>query len=225
MIRLWLPILAGLALFGCKASHETFEKPNVGLEVPQKLVESVSFNELFIKVFEPKCIGCHGTAGNVNLESWQSANAALGKIEKAVLVSHTMPKSPFTVLSAEQLMLVAAWIKAKGPNDPINKEPSPTVEQLAPNFNSIYSKIIVPKCVACHREGGEAPRVSLNSAAEMIDSPLEIVLPENPDESGLMIVVQPDANKKMPPEKSGIKRLTPEEISTISEWIAQGAKD
>lgn len=211
-------------LSGCQPEHKPFDGRD-DIEVPQKLVESVSFNELYNRVLEPKCIGCHGSSGNVNLETYQGARAAMARIQRSVLNARQMPKTPFTPLDREQLQLVAAWIKAGGPELPVGGGVAPDTTKLEPTFASIRTKIIEAKCVACHRTGGEAPRVPLNTIADMVNSPLEIIIPGNPDESGLMIVIQPNARKKMPPSNSGIGALKPNEIQTINDWIAQGANN
>jgi len=211
-------------VLSCSPKHIPYAENGI-LNPPQKAVESVSFNELYLKVLEPKCIGCHGTSGNVNLESLTEVRKHIIAIKNSVLISRNMPKAPFSALSNSELELVSAWVKANGPDQPLNGELAPTIPLLEPNFQSIYQKVIVPRCIVCHREGGEAPRVPLNTVADLTDSPLEIVIPENPDESGLMIVVQPGARKKMPPLKSAIGPLNLVEIEAIRTWIAAGAKE
>ncbi len=219
-----LILILGAGLLSCSPKHILPSEDPV-LNPPQKVVESVSFNELFIKVLEPKCIGCHGSSANVNLESIAEVRKHLVQIKRSVLVTQTMPKAPFLPLSDSELELVSAWVKAGGPERPINGELAPDLSPLEPTFASIYQKIIAPRCIACHRAGGEAPRVLLNTVAELIDSPLEIVLPGNPDESGFMLVIQPGARKKMPPLKSAIGPLDSQEIDAVRAWIAAGAKE
>ena len=59
----------------------------------------------------------------------------------------------------------------------------------------------------------------------MIDSPYGIIVPGDPDESGLVLVTLPTARKRMPPPKSGLAALKPEEIEIVKQWITNGAKD
>jgi hypothetical protein len=54
---------------------------------------------------------------------------------------------------------------------------------------------------------------------------LELVLPGNPDESGLVIAVERTDEKRMPLAKSGFSPLTPDEMTAIRNWIANGASD
>lgn len=209
---------------GCSPSHTTLEKTGGEIEVPQKLVESISFNELYNRVLEPKCIGCHSGSAKINLMSFESVKTHGAKIERAALDSRKMPKQPVQPLDSDQLQILAAWIKAGMPENPLSGEPAPEILKLEPTFASIQAKIFNPRCVACHRSGGEAHQVSLSSPSDMINSPLEVVVPGDPEMSGLMIVIQEGARKKMPPLKSDFGPLTENEIKVIGEWIADGAK-
>jgi uncharacterized membrane protein len=67
--------------------------------------------------------------------------------------------------------------------------------------------------------------VPLETINDLINSPLDIVIPNNPEESGLFILIQEGVRGKMPPINSGITPVTPEEIAVIKEWINQGAKN
>ncbi len=218
-------LIFGAALISCgPPTHKAFKESEI-LNPPQKVIESASFNELYLRVLEPKCIGCHGASGKVNLETIEGARKVLAQIRQSVLIDRKMPKAPYTELSFEELQLVSAWIKAGAPESPKNGDLAPSIPPLEPTFASIRDRIIIPKCVACHRAGGTSPRVLLNSVFEMVNSPLEIVLPGNPDESGLILVIRPNARKKMPPTESGIGPLKPGEIDLITAWIASGAPE
>lgn len=216
-------LVFGAALISCgPPTHKAFRESEI-LNPPQKVIESVSFNELYLRVLEPKCIGCHGASGNVNLGNIEGARKFLGKIRQAVLIDQKMPKAPYAALSFEELQMVSAWIKAGAPASPKNGDAAPSIPPLESTFASIRDRIIIPKCVACHRAGGTSPRILLDSVSEMVNSPLEVVIPGKPDESGLILVVQSNARKKMPPSESGIGPLKLEEIDVIIAWIASGA--
>lgn len=96
---------------------------------------------------------------------------------------------------------------------------------LAPNFASIKANLLDKKCLSCHGVGGEAARIPLNSRDEMVNSPLEIIIPKNADESGLVLVLLDGAIKKMPPKNSGMAPVTPGDIDVVKEWINNGATD
>ena len=57
-----------------------------------------------------------------------------------------------------------------------------------------------------------------------MDSPREIVIPENSEESGIVIAIKRTDDKRMPPPDSG-DALTEIEIQTIEKWIQEGAKE
>lgn len=194
-------------------------------EDEELLVQTVSFNDVMNKVFRPKCIGCHGTSGGVSLETLTDARAHLREIWQSTIVERRMPKSPYPPLDDSERRLLRAWIRAGGPDRPANGGPSTPPEPLEPRFASIRRHILEPKCLSCHGPGGEAARIPLASVEDLIDSPLEIVIPGNPDESGLILVVTEGARKFMPPPESGMAPLKPEEIDVLRTWITNGAKD
>lgn len=92
-------------------------------------------------------------------------------------------------------------------------------------FMLIKERIFSPRCFSCHSAGGSAPHVSLETREELVDSPLEIVIPGNPDESGIIIAITRSDDKRMPPPDSGIAPLTAAEIDAIRRWIAEGARE
>jgi uncharacterized membrane protein len=197
--------------------------------VSKELLESISYQEVKNKVFIPKCISCHGSSGGVNLENYSNARSFLDQISKSALVEKSMPKAGSEVLTSDEYLLLVAWIKAGGPETPLNGGNTPPplpVEMLKPEFASIKKLIIDRKCLSCHKPSGEAPRVLLNTVKEMIDSPLEIIIPGNPEESDLILTLDRENSiKPMPPMDSGISGITPEELETVREWIRKGAKD
>lgn len=219
----------GLLFEGCSYRKEKNISDLNSIIVSRELMESISYQEVKNKVFLPKCISCHGNSGGVNLENYSSARSHLDQIAKSSLINKTMPKTGNEPLTAGEYLLLAAWVKAGGPETPLNgtdtPPPSP-VEVLKPEFASIKKFIIDRKCLSCHKPDGKASRVPLNTTQEMIDSPLEIVIPGNAEESGLILSLDwENSTKPMPPKESGISQVSPEEIQIIKEWINKGAKD
>lgn len=92
-------------------------------------------------------------------------------------------------------------------------------------FMLIKERILSPRCFSCHSGGGMAGHVSLETREDLIDSPLEIVISGNPDESGIIIATTRTDDKRMPPPDSGIPPLTAAEIDAIRRWIAEGARE
>ena len=101
---------------------------------------------------------------------------------------------------------------------------SPTHPQLQPTFSSIHDLIFSPRCMDCHSSGHSGKEVPLNTREDLLDSPRDLVLPGNPEESGLLIAVMRDDKKRMPPIDSGIGALSTSEIEILRTWIREGAK-
>lgn len=205
----------------------TFNVGNDDIKVSEALIRSISYQEVNEKVFQPKCIGCHGSSGGVNLETYKSASSHLEGIKNSTVVRRTMPRSPVKSLTKNELELVAAWVAAGGPDAPLD---SPTSgggsgggQVLEPTYESIKKQIIDRKCLSCHTAGGSAHRMPFNTKEELLDDTYEVVIPNNPDESGMLIVLKPDARKPMPPKDSSFSAVTESEKAVIREWILKGA--
>lgn len=228
MKYLWPSVFLVLVLAGCnyskvKTAAEDFPSP------ANYKASELSFGSVYSRVFRPNCISCHGNSGDVNLESYASAKSALAKIYQSAIVERKMPKAPGARLSSGQLGLLNAWIKAGAPETFQGEEPLPPLE---PKFASIKMHILEPKCVMCHAPGQAVARIPLVTKEDLLNSPLDIVIPGNPDESGIILsVTSPQQNKIMPPlidangKPTGFTHLTDEQIKAIRDWIQNGAND
>ena len=226
MYKLTFLLSASLLVSSC--SYRKEKGSDLFVSYNQAMLDKVSYQLINQRILIPKCISCHGNSGNINLESYASVYGYIEKINQVTIATRKMPKSPYPALNNEELELLATWIHAGAPEKSLDGSelpPPPKASPLEPKFLSIKQNIFQNKCLVCHSLGKEAERVSLNSPEDMINSPLELVIPGNPDESGLVLSVLPDARKIMPPKKSGISYLKPEEIEIIKQWIANGAKD
>ena len=58
-----------------------------------------------------------------------------------------------------------------------------------------------------------------------MNSPLELVIPGNADESGLVVALERSDDKRMPPGKEGYSVLKDDAKLAIRKWIENGAKD
>lgn len=174
------------------------------------------------RVFAPSCIACHGQSGGLNLENYTNTAAALSRIEKVALISKVMP--PNKPLSSGQSELLKMWIEAGAPES-IPDEPMHPPIQLTASYQSIRQGIIEPKCMACHSSGGPAAKVPFEKYSDFLNSPREIVVPGNSDESGIVIAVERDDVKRMPPAETGASKLSDHEIKIMREWIQNGAKE
>lgn len=214
----------GIVFLSCSYREQKAAPGEV--KVPAEMIANSSFAQVYAKVLQPKCVGCHGSQGGVNLESFSSARAVLERIRDSAVVARRMPLAPVPPLSEAELLTLAAWVEAGGPELPQSGRPVPNpIPRLEPTYNSIREKILVPKCISCHQPGEDAKNIPLLTREDLLNSPHEIVLPGNPEESGIIVVTQPGAREKMPPSESGMSPLTQEEIDIIKEWIRNGAND
>lgn len=225
--RLKLIFFIGIFLSLSSCSYRKEKQSNFEVTFNPAMLEKVSYQMVNQQIFTPKCISCHGDSGGVNLESYTAVVGHLEKIKQSAIKEQSMPKSPYPKLSEQDLILLATWIQAGAPETALDGSSLPPIqiEPLKPTFKSIQQNILQKKCLVCHSAGNEAERVSLDSPEEMIDSPYGIIVPGDPDESGLVLVTLPTARKRMPPPKSGLAALKPEEIEIVKQWITNGAKD
>lgn len=213
-----------LFIGGCSYSHVTVPGHldlNEQMSLPSEEKVKLSFNLLNQKLFLPKCVSCHGNSGGINLETYADIVKNLLEIKQSVFITQTMPKRNFLTDSEKRILW--NWIEMGGPFEAQNpvSEPPP-LEPIQATYDSINRNIFIPKCVTCHSPGNSAYQVLLSRQA-LLDSPLELVLPTNPDESGLVIAVERIDQKRMPPEKEGYAALKADEIAAIRKWIADGA--
>jgi uncharacterized membrane protein len=218
-------------------SERTSNQPNDKLATLAQL----DYNVVAEYVFKPSCTGCHGQVAGVNLETYDSVFRKLSLVEEQALKRRTMP--PQGGLTACQSELLQAWIAEGAPKiasqpapvltacggsilnparPPTSSPALPTVPVEA-TYASIDQNIIQPKCLSCHSSGGVAGRVPLGTLSDLLTSPLEIVIPGSPDESGLIIMVARTDAKRMPPPTVG-PSLSLAEVNAVRAWIEQGAK-
>lgn len=217
--------LISLLLVGCNYSRlkdASLDGDNSRFSLPIDQRADLSYSYVSQKVLGPKCISCHGGSGGVSLESYQSVLQHLGNIKKVVFQTQTMPKNGG--LNQQEMSILWTWIDMGAPELAPGGNTGPTPLPLAPNFASIDQNIFQNKCVTCHSPGGPGKRILLNKD-DLLNSPLELVLPGNADESGLVIAVERIDNKRMPPASEGYSALKDEEKQAIRDWIQNGAND
>ncbi len=95
--------------------------------------------------------------------------------------------------------------------------------KLEADFESIKTGFLEQKCIYCHQPGHKASRVPLLTKEDLINSPLDIVIPGNSEESGLILVLAKEARKPMPPKNSNAPLVTEEDITILKQWINKGA--
>lgn len=222
-----LIVVAALAMTTLGCNYNKIKQPEGDVELqfslPAEKLTELSYALIKQKVFTPKCVTCHGDSGRVNLESYNEVLRNLDGIRKTVFVTRTMPKRGG--LTQEQLSYLWNWIKLGAPeNAQSGQTPPPTEETIQATFESLDKNVFQTSCKDCHNPTGTGKRIPLDKQS-LLDSPLELILPGNPDESGLMLAIERTDNKRMPPAEDGYSALSSEAIEAIRTWIQNGAKD
>jgi mono/diheme cytochrome c family protein len=192
--------------------------------LPLAQQEMLSFDYVYQNVFQPKCVSCHDKSDRVNLQSYDEILPRLADIKRTVFIIKTMPKQGH--LNDEQKAILWTWLDRGAPKETLNKSgtPLPPAAQLTATFESISKLVFEEKCVSCHSAGKSAKRILLDKQS-LLNSPLELVIPNNPDESGLVLAIERNDSNRMPPAKEGFAKLSDLEITAIRTWINNGATD
>ena len=221
-MRVWMAVLLPILLSACN-SHLAKESAVAGGDVPSFSKGQLSYAIVNQYVFAPKCVQCHGHSGGVSLETFAAVSQNLTAVEAAVRAG-SMPKAPAPPLTTSEEQLLADWIAAGAPEQASGGGDVPPPPALEPKFASIHDLVFAKKCLHCHNAAGSAKDVPLDTAQDLLTSPDDLVLPGDPANSYLAIVITPGARRQMPPVSSGLT-LTNNEINVIKEWIKNGAKD
>src|SRR4051812_37238556 len=95
-----------------------------------------------------------------------------------------------------------------------------------------YSRDILPilsdNCYHCHGPDEKARKAKLRldtkEGAFHVKDDVAVIAAGKPDQSELVKrITSKDPDERMPPPE-GIRKLTPKQIETLKEWVAQGAK-
>jgi uncharacterized membrane protein len=121
----------------------------------------------------------------------------------------------------------AAVVRFRDPIvNPLPPSSSDDVPLGDPTFAKIKQRIFVRSCYACHSVGHRAEKVPLDTVEDLLYSPETILVPGKSDESSLYLtLIGADEDMLMPPLKSTVPRVSPEEIAWIKRWIDEGAKE
>ena len=96
-------------------------------------------------------------------------------------------------------------------------------------FNRDIRPILSDKCFYCHgpdpKKRDSGMRLDVRADALKKRDGIHAIVPGQPDESELLVrVASTDLDEVMPPPKSKLGTLTPAEIATLKQWIAEGAE-
>ena len=219
-------LVYALATVGC--GYIVYDNTRLDKKIDYSLsaekIASLSYPVLAQKVFSPKCVSCHAESDDISLVTYADVIRNKDLIQKAVFVDKSMPKNGS--LTEEELAYLWNWLEIDAPEFPQNLDLNPPVEEepLFATFASIDKNVFQVTCKDCHNSTGSGKRVGLDKNS-LMNSPLELILPGNPDESGLIIAFERSDEKRMPPAKEGYSALSEQSIAVIRKWIADGAKD
>lgn len=197
-----------------------------GTITPTEKATVMNYSYINENIIKPKCTSCHGNSGGVNLENYDNVFTNRHNIHQAVFAEGIMPPKGKGILTDDEKRLLWNWLDMGCPKESPNggSGNTPPPEDLKATYDSINKNIFQNKCVSCHKPGEDGERVSL-AKKDLLNSPLELVIPENPDESGLVIAIERTDDKRMPLAKEGYGPLSDKEKEVIRNWIANGAKD
>lgn len=195
---------------------------NADFSLPSEKLSELSYGLLAQKVFIPKCISCHGNSGSVRLESYNDIFSNLSSIQRTVFEKKTMPKR--STLSHEEMAYLWNWIRLGAPENSQSGVPLPVADPILATYESINKHVFQNSCNHCHNPNGTGKRILLDKES-LMNSPLELVLPGNADESGLVLSVERADRKRMPPAEDGYSVLPAEAKEAIRKWIQNGAKE
>lgn len=91
-------------------------------------------------------------------------------------------------------------------------------------FEAKIRPLLIDKCVSCHSDKEPDGGLSLESREGWAER--EVIAPGAPEKSLLITAVRyQDSSLQMPPEDSGIERLSENDIQMLERWIREGAVD
>jgi uncharacterized membrane protein len=193
----------------------------------------IGFTEVSERVLQMKCVGCHGKAGGVNLETYASVKNHLSQISQVLNSDRMPPKNP---LDPELKKLVLQWIDQGAPENPqlpstCDPLPTPPVQPVAPleaTYNSMKTHFLEAKCIVCH--SGTAQQLSVLKKSEDHDIPDFSTYAKMIANKGIFNLKKPHKSEiievvldgEMPPPKSGVNPLTSSEIQALIQWVEDG---
>ncbi|HAC90610.1 MAG TPA: hypothetical protein DCF63_08235 [Planctomycetaceae bacterium] len=91
-------------------------------------------------------------------------------------------------------------------------------------FEAKIRPLLIERCISCHSDKDPDGGLSLESKEGWAER--EVISPGEPKQSLLIAAVRhQDSSLRMPPEDSGIERLSENEIQLLEHWIREGAVD
>lgn len=211
-INSYLFLLICASLLASCGNYEEFNESSLSGFSGVTPIESLSFSSVFEEVISGKCLKCH--------QGYSDYNTVKSKAQQMVRMirNDQMPKNG-TPLNERERNIFFSWVSAGSPLG--NRDDSPDVVELAPNWESLSKNIFFQKCTICHNPDGDVPWVNFTTRNAVFEQRDLLVNFDTPEDSYLIEVVS-DPDEPMPPIDSPFERLTQQEIETLKEWIRLG---
>lgn len=201
--------------------------------------ETLITDDLVMNYSLRTCLNCHAGSKPPTLDTASTVKANIDKVIQD-LEKDSMPpiSAGYSSLTACQKDLVKAWANnsartigeiASCKNTGVGTNPVLPIlpiELMPLNFETLKTKILLPKCVVCHNPDGddwEAALIPFTSYSEIASGEFAKYWTA-PAASSRVIedIVDIGAGVSMPPVDSGLKPLSVQEIDFISRWIDAG---
>ncbi len=182
-------------------------------------VSLLSFSDIKDEVLTPYCVKCHGDFNNYD-------TVVSKQIEiMSQINNNLMPKKG--PLSDNLKQVLTDWFAAGAPISAAEEQEQEQIEEevveLAPNWNSVYKNIIVPKCLACHNAERHKKGLDLSTREVIFENRVKLLNNFEDVDKSLIIERINDIYDPMPPyEAIDFESVTKEEVEVLKKWIEMG---
>ncbi len=103
-------VLGLVFVLGCAKGPASVAAEEPTDNIPQADLNNPTFQQVLGKVFEPKCLSCHGAGGRISLDSYASVKPNVALIREVVAANRMPPARVNNPLSAIEKDLLLRWI-------------------------------------------------------------------------------------------------------------------
>lgn len=211
-------VVKNLSLKTCLECHAGMSKPEKVLQQRNKILSEINSGDM-----PPKSKGYEplSTCERNILESWiddqLNNRPATKKIQDLAgcgvqdIPTSVTPMPPHTP-------------EAPPTEVPPTEIPKKSLKDLEATFENLKKEVLEPKCLACHTTEKAVETVLEDPAS--IQSDYKDLLADKAEDSTLykVCVTREDGTARMPPKKSKIPVLTPDELDLLKRWIESERK-
>lgn len=177
----------------------------------------LTFDNIHQRIIQEHCIQCHAGYSDY------ATVAGRKKQILAVVLQGSMPKNG-PPLDGELQALLRSWVDAGAPETAEGgaEEGEVATPQVAATWDSLFQRVIAPKCMGCHNPDGQAHFLDLSTKQDLLAQSNSLLNGLADAENSYFVERLRDPDDPMPPAHSGIERVSEEDIATIIEWIERG---